>query len=461
MGLMALAMAFIIAKINFLLGIIIAGGLIGGTAVVVSLLHTELGFYMSMILSVFVFFLNRLVDDMLPVGTAVDLLVGTTFLGIYLRKTVQKEKYWRYSRNPITWIYLIYLAYLMIQLFNPDMQSFAGWGQVFRKAVSLLLIYFIALHIFTRVAVIKRFFKVWLVMAVICGAYACFQQWHGLLGFEEHWVMMDPIRYGLYFQGGTIRKFSFLSDPTAFGILMASSMVFALLLAIGQPDTGKRNWLLVASGVMALGMAFSGTRTAYAVIPAGIVIFVLMTITSKKTMAFTVMFLMFFMVLIFGPFHSIGTVNRIRTAFEFSEDESLNVRDKNRQYIQPYIWAHPIGGGVNTSGASGKQYNPEHPLAGFPPDSGYLKAAIETGWIGLALTCLMYFIVLQRGIRGFYQCRSKEFRNIYAASVAAIFIYVVAHYAQVAIGQIPGAFFFYGLYAVIIKLKTFEQPENV
>ncbi|SEW50304.1 O-antigen ligase family protein [Chitinophaga arvensicola] len=451
----------ILIKINFILGIVLAAGMVGATAVIVSLLHTELGFYLCMILSVFVFYINRMVHDILPVGIAVDLLTATTFLGIYIRKTVHKERYFKYTRNPITWIYVLYLVFTFVQLFNPSMFSVPGWAQVFRKAISLFLIYLTALYLFKNVAIIKRFFKIWIVMAVICGAYACFQQWHGLLGFEDEWVVSDPIRYGLYFQGGTIRKFSFLSDPTAFGILMASSMVFAIVLCMGNRTVAQRNWLLLAALIMALGMTYSGTRTAYVVIPAGVFLFVILTITNKKTLLFTVIFSMIFCVLIFGPFHSISTVNRIRTAFEFSEDESLNVRDVNRAFIQPYIWKHPIGGGVNTSGAQGNEYNPTHPLAGFPPDSGYLKAAIETGWTGLALTCIMYFIVLQTGIRGYYQCKSQEFRNMYAASITAIFVYVFAHYAQVAIGQLPGAYFFYGLYAVIVNLKTLEQPENI
>jgi len=109
----------------------------------------------------------------------------------------------------------------------------------------------------------------------------------------------------------------------------------------------------------------------------------------------------------------------------------------------------------------GLQYNPGHPLAGFPPDSGYLRAALETGWIGLAFTLFMFFVMLQVGVRNYYASRSKEVRTIYVGIVASLYAYMIAQYAQVAIGQMPGAFFFYGSMAIIVKLRNFEQPHKI
>jgi hypothetical protein len=142
-----------------------------------------------------------------------------------------------------------------------------------------------------------------------------------------------------------------------------------------------------------------------------------MTINNRRTLIFMAGFILFFVVLIFGPFYSINAVNRVRTSFKFSDDESMNVRDQNRKMIQPYIYSHPLGGGVATSGVLGLLYNPGHPLAGFPPDSGYLRAAIETGPIGLAYTLFMFFVMLQVGIRNYYASRSKKTRTIYVGHV--------------------------------------------
>jgi O-antigen ligase len=98
-------------------------------------------------------------------------------------------------------------------------------------------------------------------------------------------------------------------------------------------------------------------------------------------------------------------------------------------------------------------------LAGFPPDSGYLRSALETGWIGLFLSCAIFFTILYVGVRNYYLSKTKEVRGIYVGLVAALFAYVVANYAQVAIGQFPGSFFFYGAIAVIVKLRGIEREQ--
>ncbi|WP_341839529.1 O-antigen ligase family protein [Chitinophaga caseinilytica] len=460
MALVAGVIGYVVSYIDERLGLVIAAGLIGITVALICLFNTRNGFYIVTVLGFFMFYIKRFADDAIPMGAVCDVLLAVTFLGIYYRKTVLKERLWKYSSNIITLLYGINFGFLMVELFNPSMYSVAGWVFTVRKALNFIMIYFIGLHIFhTRQAIID-YVKLWVILSAIAGLYGCYQQWFGLLGFETNWVMSDPIRYKLYFQGGEIRKFSFLSDPTSFGILMAHGVVFSIILLLNAERKRDRKWLFFSTLCMALGMAYSGTRTAYFMIPAGLSLYVLMTITNRRTMFFAIGFMMLFCVLIFGPFYSNGTINRIRSTFEMSDDESLNVRDENRAKIQPYIFKHPLGGGVATSGVLGLEYNPEHPLAGFPPDSGYLRVAIETGWVGLILTCTIYFTILFTGIRNYYRSRSREFKIIYLGIVASIYAYIIANYAQVAIGQIPGALFFYSAVAMIVNLRGIEEAST-
>jgi putative inorganic carbon (hco3(-)) transporter len=457
--LFALCISYLVGK-NTLIGFGIIAGLIGGTVTLICLFNTRLGFLITMVFSFFMFYLKRFTSDSIPTGIAVDIMIAVTFIGAYYKKTIHKQRLWEYYTNPITYVYLINIGFLLIELFNPSMYSISGWVFTMRKFLNFLMIYFIGLHVFNSLDDIKYYLKLWIFFAALAGAYGCYQQWFGLLQFETDWVMSDPILYKLYFQGGEIRKFSFLSDPTIYGILMAVTIVYTTAQALNE-DNRKKRWMYIGAILfMALGMAYSGTRTAYFIIPAGIVVYALMTINNRKTLLFLASFVLFFVVLIFGPFYSNSTINRIRTSFEFSEDESLNVRDYNRHRIQPYILSHPLGGGVATSGVLGLQYNPGHPLAGFPPDSGYLRSALETGYIGLGYTLLMFFITLQVGVRNYYRSKSKEIRTMYVGIVAAMYAFMIAQYAQVAIGQMPGAFFFYGAMAVIVRLRNFESPHN-
>lgn len=455
----AAAVGFLVFR-NELFGFGIIGGLIGATAACICLFNTKLGFFVTTVVGFFLFYIKRIANDAIPMGLAVDLLIAVTFLGIYLKKSVYKERLGRNSGNAITYIYLIYLGFLLVQAFNPAMDSIQGWVFTTRKFLNFLMIFFVGLNIFKTRKDITDYVKLWVILSALAGAYGCFQQWFGLLGFEHDWVMSDPIRYKLYFQGGDFRKFSFLSDPTAYGILMANTVIFCIILLLNTTNKRYRIGLVFAVLFMSLGMAYSGTRTAFFMIPAGLSLYILMTITNKKTMVFAISFLMLFCTLVFGPFYGNSTINRIRSTFEFNTDESLNVRDENRERIQPYILSHPLGGGVCTSGVLGLEFNPGHPLAGFPPDSGYLRTAIETGYVGLILTCLIYFIVLYMGVRNYYRSKNNDYRLLYLGIVASLYSYIVANYAQVAIGQMPGSLFFYSSMAIIINMGNLESKQQ-
>ena len=455
----SVAVAFLITKVGFTYGSIFLILLLGGAASLVCFLNAKFGFFLTMFLSFFIFIIKRYFGDELPVGAAIEVLLFITFVGIFVKKTGRNATSWRYIDNPITYVYLIYTAYIFIQAFNPDMDSMLGWLFIVRKLAGFLMAFFIVLHVFD-LKFLKFFLKFWLCLALLAALYGCYQEWFGFLQFEENWVRQDELRFRLYYIDGHFRKFSFLSDPAAFGILMAISGLLALVMATGPTKMWKRATLIIASIFMFLAMAYSGTRTAYAMIPAGLVIFILMTITHKNTLIFTTFSLVVFATIMFGPIYGNATINRIRSTFQFSEDASLNVRDVNRAMIQPYIYDHPIGGGLATSGVLGLKYNPQHPLAGFPPDSGYLRTALETGWIGLAITCILYFVILYQGVRGYYRGRDPNLKIYYVAIISVVYALVIAQYAQVAIGQLPGALIFYPALAIVACLYQYDKRQD-
>jgi cell division protein FtsW (lipid II flippase) len=136
------------------------------------------------------------------------------------------------------------------------------------------------------------------------------------------------------------------------------------------------------------------------------------------------------------------------------------VRETNRKFIQPYIYRHPIGGGLGTTGAYGAAVNPGHELAGFPTDSGYLRKALEIGWVGLLLVILLYYAVIRAGIRGYFQCTNERARLIYAGATACMFSFYVAEFAQDSIGQITDMVVYYPMIAIILQLKKYEKEIN-
>jgi hypothetical protein len=438
------------------IGIGLTGAIIATAVVIVCFVNTEVGLYIVVIYSFFAYAFSRFFYPEFPTGVASDILIIATLFSLFIKRVNLKSTFNQFMHSPVIIAMAVLYFYLMIELFNPYGHSFAGWYQTFRKLIDAVLLLFIAYKVFDSYASIRRFLTLLFIVCTIAGMYGCFQQWHGLFDIERTWVMADKIRFGLIFIDGDFRKFSIMSDPTAYGIIMASCGVLFSIIALNE-----KNWrtkLIIIGGLvfMFLGMAYSGTRTANAMAAAGFGMFILLTLNKRSTQIFAGILGLAFVIIMYGPIYGNQTVNRFRSTFNATEDESYKVREVNRAFIQPYIYSHPIGGGLCTTGGAGLIYNPSHYLAGFPPDSGYLKKALESGWIGLIIVCVLYFAVLKNSIRGYFESENKHIKIIFAACCGCLFSFYIADFAQDAIGQITDTVVYYPIIALTLKLRMFN-----
>ena len=457
--LMAVALGYLMAQ-KTMLGMGVTGLVCGSAVILVCLFNTEAGLYINMVYSFFSYHFSRLFfNDALQVGVFSDILIVATLFSFFVKNVNLKQSINQFSKSSIVICLLLVYGYTAVELFNPNAHSFAGWFNAFRKILGTLLLLFISYNLFDSFKRIKRFITVLFVLCTITAIYGCIQQWHGLFGFEYDWATSDPHRFGLIFQDGDFRKFSIMPDPTAFAIIMASCSVFFIIIGSGAKETSTK--IIIGIGVifMLMGMSYSGTRTANAMVVGGLALYILLTINKRNTKILAVISTIVFLLLLYGPFNN-PRVDRFRSTF-IGSDDSYSVRDRNRKRIQPYIYSHPIGGGLGTTGGAGETYNPGHYLAGFPPDSGYMTKALEMGWIGLAFFCTLDFIILRSGVRGYFACKSERTRLIYAACTSAILCFYVGELSQVAIGQITDIVVYYPFIAIILKLKNFDQPKTL
>ncbi|RYY61724.1 MAG: O-antigen ligase domain-containing protein [Chitinophagaceae bacterium] len=461
--LVSLVFAFAIAQTEGTAGYMIIFGIIGLGVTILSFAYPVFGFYFTIVVSYFFADLKRLLHLDLPIGVYIDLLCMLTFIGVIVQKTIRKQPTWAYCDHPIVFAFLAIIVYSLIQIFNPNGGPISASIVLLRRFIALQLMFYCAVQLLGTPREMFNFLKFWFAMALITGLYGVYQEWFGYPAYELNHILSNPLIEALLsLDNGNYRKFSFLPDPTSFGIMMSASALICICFLLWWKGKGWRKYLIAFTAViLLLAMSYSGTRTATFSFLTGISLLILMTLSNRKTLVFATVCFVGFLALLFAPIYNNATLNRLRSTFEFSNDASMNVRDVNRHSIQPYMHSHPIGGGLGTTGGDfadlelGSSF--AHPLKGFKTDSGFLRVALEYGWIGLIMQCLAFFIVLQQGVKVYYRSTDPRNRLLLLVAVICIFSYVVAHYAQGAIGTLPGAFLFYSLVAMIIRLR----PDNI
>lgn len=441
-------------------GLLITGISVALLVAFLSLFKYTVGIYSVTILGFVIFTLSRLIYQDVPWGTGLELLIFITTIGMLVSQKIENNQLSSFFKKPFVIVFSIYLLYVIISVINPAMNSKLGWISECKRFFSLYCFFLIIYIGLDNVKDHFRYSRLLLALCIIAALYGCFQQLFGFADFEMNYIVRSEARRKLLFMiSGVKRKFSLFSDPSSFGITMAATASILLSLIANSKWSKKTILYSFFLVITLLGLAFSGTRTAYLAFAAGATFFLLLTVNKLSTRIIGILLLLGFAFIMIAPIYSNPTLNRVRSAFDLDSEASLNVRDVNRKSVQPYMHVHPFGGGLGTTGGSGVKYNPGHFLAGFATDSGYLQTSTELGWVGLILLLFQYFLIFKEGLNIYFNTDKKEIKLLISGCLVCIFTFVVAQYAQVAIGQFPDSFLFYGAAAIILK-TSLNLPLN-
>jgi hypothetical protein len=388
-----------------------------------------------------------------PLGTVMDLLEFLLIIGFFIQQ--KKDHQWHYFNNKLSYIVLIWILYNFLEVLNPDSISILAWIFTIRTTAIVILMYFVFVYQIRDVSFIKLLFKIWIVLATVGALNGIKQEYFGYFTSESNYLYSDPVKVGLLFIDNHMRRFSIFSDPVAFAYNMSAASILCIALMSGPIKTYKKYILFGLTLLFMFSMLFSGTRGAFPLIPAGMGLFALL-IFNKKILLFVGIVSVLFLGLIFMP-SSNTTILRFQTAFKPSNDASFNVRNFNQARIRPYIQSHPFGGGLGSTGTWGRRFAPNSRLAHFPPDSGYVRVAVELGYIGLFLLCLVIFMALYSGINNYFLIRDPTLKNFCLAATLIVFIYNIGNYPQEAIVQFPSNIIFFLAMALIPICYRIDQ----
>jgi hypothetical protein len=285
----ALGLSYTVAQYGNTLGVALIAGMIGLALIIGAVANPAFGFYTCIVVGFYISILERFMNNGLSLDPAVDILIFASFLGVLVKNRVRNESMWEKAAHPITYFYLVYVLFMILEVFNPSGTSFEGNFFHIRKTIALVVLYFVSCHVFRSYRDINFYFYFWIIMAALCGAYGCYQKFVGFPAFELSWIKADKVRMDiLLLDDGTYRKFSTLTDPAAYGIVMAVSAIMAMVILLRMPLKWNRVKLGFGLAVLLMGMSFSGTRTATFAVVVGIAFYILMTINEIKTLLFAI-----------------------------------------------------------------------------------------------------------------------------------------------------------------------------
>jgi len=379
-----------------------------------------------------------------PIGTLMDGLQVFMLIGLLLK--IKYNKPTGIYKNPVTYLITAWILYNILQVANPSLSSRLSWVYTIRSVAMVMLMYFVFLYHIRTIQFLKLIIKAWLLLSLFAAIYALWQEYIGFLPFEQAGLDNPDVR-SLLLIDGHWRKFSVFADPVAFSYNMVASSLLCIGLMTGKISKAKKYMLGIMAFLFTYVMLFSGTRGSYVLLPAALALLAILKMNKTIFMA-TIAGVLIFLFLIFVP-TSNYTLYRFQTAFRPSNDASFNVRKANQKRIQPYILSHPLGGGLGSTGAWGQRFAPGSYLAHFPPDSGYVRVAVELGWIGLFLFCTLMFTVLKTAVNNYYRIKDPELKSISLAMLLIVFALNIGNYPQEAFVQFPTSVFLYLVIAII------------
>jgi O-antigen ligase len=460
--LLLLPVALFIAAAISMGGVIAAGGLlvifIGIPVVLGIIAYPKFGIAVLMIVAFFLNYVSEFLPPETPTGIILDAITYLLIFGFLLKLKYDKD--WSYFKNPISYLVLVWLAYNFFEAINPASPSILAWVYTVRTVGVIMLMYFIFVYQIRSLATIKFLMKLWLVLAFLSAISGFQQENFGLFPFEKAWYYSDPLRLSFLYINGHLRKVAIFPDPVTFSYNMVVAAVLCLCIIFTKIKTYKKVILGCMIPFFFLVMLYSGTRGAFVLPPAALALLAVMNF-NKKILVVVVSAGIILVGLIFMP-TSNQFIKRFQTAFRPSDDASFNVRAENQRRIKPYILSHPIGGGLGSVGIWGRRFAPNSFLAKFPPDSGYVRVAVEMGWIGLILFCILMFVILKTGINNYYLIKNPELKIYCLAMVLIIFVFNIGNYPQQALVQYPSNILFYlacALLNVTLRLDKQEQQE--
>ena len=412
-------------------------------------------FFGLFVVNYFVMGLTRYVTG-LPGGILIDALLFVTLLLVI----VYNQKHplpWDNARNLLTLLTAIWLVYCLVLVFNPGTTTGHWLAGVRSLAVYSFLFPLLTVLLFNRYRYFRWFLFVWSLLTLVGVAKSLIQKFIGFDSAELYWLHVSGGASTHLISSG-VRYFSFFTDAASFGCNMGMSLVVFGIAAIYTPSRYLRLYYIVVALLAGYGMMISGTRAAIFVPFVGFSFFLLLSRQWRLMIPGILVILALF---IFFKYTYIGhgnaEIRRMRSAFNFTQDASYNVRQQNQAVMREFMKDHPFGVGIGEA----KRTEPGDLLHGLPTDSSMVFVWVETGIVGLSLFLLIFVVTFIKGTYDiWFTIRSRELRGLLSALLGGIAGMLVSSIGNEMLQQFPNGPIVYMCMAFIFMGPKFDKEIN-
>ncbi|MEZ5070243.1 MAG: hypothetical protein R2751_04545 [Bacteroidales bacterium] len=395
-----------------------------------------------------------------PLGLALDGVLVLTWLSLVFSQFNRKVP-WQNAARMMTLLAVVWFAYTLFQLFNPESVSRLAWFYAMR-GVSLYMVLSIPLVFLLyneprHLAVFLRLLA-WFTLAAV--AKGLMQKFVGPDPWEDRWLDMGGgVTHRL---PGGLRIFSFFADSATYGGSMGFSGVVFTILSLHESNRRQKFFYAGVAGAAFFALLISGTRGALAVPAAGFSMYLLLSRRFRLLLVGGTLMVSVYSVLKYTDIGgSVYEIRRIRTALD-PNNPSLLVRKENRLLFKAYLADRPFGGGIGSAGNWGLRFSPGTFLAETPPDGWYIQVWAEQGIVGLSLYMALLLLILGKAsYLGLFVLKTNFGRARALAFSSGMFGVMAASYSSSALGQMPNVILIYMGMAFVSLLPDWERDKRV
>jgi len=415
------------------------------------------GLYTSVALGFVLIGMGRYVKDV-QVGLGMDAILILTYLALFMNRFKERVD-WRPANKDITLFAVVWFAYSLFQLVNPEAQSTAAWFSGRGVSVYMFLLVPLTLLLINSNNRLDTFLYIWGIFSVLATLKGIMQLKFGVDAAEQAWLNEGNYKTHILF--GKLRVFSFLSDAGQFGGNQGYTAVVFTIYSMAQKNMRKKMFFVTVALLAFYGMVISGTRGAMGVPVAGFMAFFIL---RKNIRVLSIGLGLLAVVFIFFKYTTIGQGNdqirRMRTAFD-PNDASLQVRLDNQKKLSKYMASRPFGGGIGHGGVKAQRFLPNAFLSQVATDSWYVLVWVEQGILGLLLHLfILFYTVGKASYKVMFKIRDPLLKLKIMALISGMFGVMVASYGNAVLGGMPTGILIYVSMAIMLNSAILDIPEE-